>query len=294
MNLTIEDDKHNGTTHCGVDQNTRPILCNQNLKARAGTRMPNCDVQNQKPENEIELEKVGVEGLRKIVTVERPERTYQVIVSINSYITLPSNLRGVHMSRFVESVEEVPDIASSIEDLAEQISQGAFKKHGFHCQTEVLGELPFERTRPSGEKENSIAQMFAKYSTKTRKKTAGISVSGALACPCSKEMCNGLTHNQRGTLSVEIDISSDNIELLDVIDLCSQSFSSPTFSLLKRPEEKKVVERMHENARFVEDVTRKCVQLLKEKYPLRYCAVKCVSMESIHDHNVCSEWRGVL
>ena len=64
------------------------------------------------------------------------------------------------------------------------------------------------------------------------------------------------------------------------------------FRLLKRPEEKKVVEKMHENAKFVEDVTRQCVKLLKEKYPKRYCTVKCVSFESIHDHNVCSEWSG--
>ncbi|MCW4005285.1 MAG: GTP cyclohydrolase, FolE2/MptA family [Candidatus Bathyarchaeota archaeon] len=252
------------------------------------------DVQNQKPENEIELEKVGVEGLKKLVTVERPEKTYHVIVSINSYITLPSNLRGVHMSRFVESVEDIPSSTSAIEDLAQQIAVEAFKKHGFHCKTKIFGELPFDRIRPSGKKENSIAKMFATFSTKTKKKMAGISVNGALACPCSKEMCNGLTHNQRGNLSVEIDISNNNVELLDVIEICNQSFSAPTFSLLKRPEEKQVVEQMHENARFVEDVTRKCVQLLKEKYPTKYCAVKCVSMESIHDHNVCSEWRGIL
>ncbi len=66
------------------------------------------DVQNEKPENEIELEKVGVEGLKKYVVVKRPDKLYHVIVAINSYITLPSNLRGVHMSRFVESVEEIP------------------------------------------------------------------------------------------------------------------------------------------------------------------------------------------
>lgn len=251
------------------------------------------DVQNEKPENEIELEKVGVEGLRKLVRVKRPEGTINTIVTINSYITLPSHLRGVHMSRFIETVEEIPPEALSIENLAEQISKVAFKKHGFHCQTEVFGDLPFYRTRPSGKKENSIAQMFARYSTKTGKKTAGITINGALACPCSKEMCNGLTHNQRGALSVEIDITKST-DLLDVLKICSQSFSSPTYSLLKRPEEKKVVEQMHENAKFVEDVTRQCVQLLKEKYPNRYCIVKCVSLESIHDHNVCSEWRGLL
>jgi len=252
------------------------------------------DIQNEKPENEIELEKVGIEGLKKYVIIKRPNQVYHVIVTINSYITLPPHLRGAHMSRFVESVEEIPTESTSIEDLAQEISEKAFEKHGFHCFTEVFGELPFERVRPSGEKENSIAQMFARYSTQSKRKTVGVSVNGVLACPCSKELCNGLTHNQRGFLTVEIDVSKNKVELLDIIDICNQSFSSPTFSLLKRPEEKEVVEKIHQNPRFVEDVVRKCVQLLKGKYSGRYCKVKCVSFESIHDHNVCSEWKGVL
>ncbi|MGE5574850.1 MAG: GTP cyclohydrolase I FolE2 [Ignavibacteria bacterium] len=252
------------------------------------------DVQNEKPENEIELNKVGVEGLRKYVIVTGPTRTYHTIVTINSYIKLPSDQRGVHMSRFAESIDEIPEETRSIEDLAEKIAETSFAKHHFDCCTKVFCEFPFERIRPSGEKENGIAQLFAKYSTQTKRKIIGVSVNGALACPCSKEMCNGLTHNQRGNLNVEIDVSKSSIELAELTKVCSESFSSPTFSTLKRPEEKKLVEQMHQNARFVEDVVRKCVQSLRESYPNRYCAVKCSSFESIHDHNAYSEWRGTL
>lgn len=252
------------------------------------------DVQDGKPENEIELEKVGIEGLKKFILVRRPQKTYQIIATINSYITLPSNLRGAHMSRFIESVDEIPTETGSIEDLAEKIARNAFKKHGFQCYTEVWSELPFERVRPGGKIESAVAQMFAKYSTNGNKKTVGVSVNGVLACPCSKEICNGLTHNQRGILTVEIDISANSVELLDVIECCQKSFSSPIFSLLKRPEEKQIVDKIHENPMFVEDVVRKCVQLLKEAYPGKYCRVKCVSFESIHDHNACAEWSGML
>jgi len=252
------------------------------------------DVQNQRPENEIELEKVGVEGLRKYVIIKRPGRPYHAVVTINSYITLPSNLRGAHMSRFVESIAEIPAEASSIEDLAEKIAKKAYKKHGFHCYTEVFGEFPYKRIRPSGEEENAIAEMFSRYSTKNGRKIVGVSINGVLACPCSKELTGGLTHNQRGKIIVELDVSDDKVDLLNVIEICKKSFSSPTFSILKRPEEKEVVERIHENPRFVEDVVRRCVQLLKEEYPGRYCRVKCISYESIHEHNVCSEWRGFL
>ena len=252
------------------------------------------DVQNEKPENEIELNKVGVQGLRKYVIVNGTEKKYHTIVTINSYIKLPSNLRGVHMSRFAESIDEIPEETTSIEDLAQKISQTSLEKHHFDCCTKVFCEFPFDRTRPNGEKEKGIAQMTAKYSTATKRKSLGISVNGALACPCSREMCGGLTHNQRGNLSIEIDVSKGNIHPEEIIEVCSQSFSSPTFSILKRPEEKKLVEQMHQNARFVEDVVRKCVQFLREKYPMRYCVVKCASYESIHDHNAFSEWRGTL
>jgi GTP cyclohydrolase FolE2 len=252
------------------------------------------DVQNEKPENEIELNKVGVEGLRKYVNVQSPTQNYHTIVTINSYIKLPSNLRGVHMSRFAESIDEVPGETTSIVDLAEKISETSLAKHHFNCCTKVSCEFPFERTRPNGEKENGIAQMSAKYSTQTKRKSLGISVNGALACPCSKEMCGGLTHNQRGNLSVEIDASEGNTDVSDIVNVCRESFSSPTFSILKRPEEKKLVEQMHQNARFVEDVVRKCVKSLREKYSKRYCTVKCISFESIHDHNAYSEWRGTL
>jgi GTP cyclohydrolase FolE2 len=252
------------------------------------------DVQNEKPENEIELNKVGVQGLRKYVIVNGAQKKYHTIVTINSYIKLPSNLRGVHMSRFAESIDEIPEETTSIEDLAQKISQTSLEKHHFDCCTKVFCEFPFDRTRPNGEKEKGIAQMTAKYSTATKRKTLSISVKGALACPCSREMCGGLTHNQRGNLRVEIDVSKGKIDPEEIIEVCSQSFSSPTFSILKRPEEKKLVEQMHQNARFVEDVVRKGVQFLREKYLGRYCVVKCASYESIHDHNAYSEWRGIL
>ncbi|MCW4025363.1 MAG: GTP cyclohydrolase I FolE2 [Candidatus Bathyarchaeota archaeon] len=252
------------------------------------------DVQNEKPENEIELNKVGVQGLRKYVVVKSPTQNYHTIVTINSYIKLSSNLRGVHMSRFAESIEDIPKETTSIENLAKKISQSALERHHFDCCTKVFCEVPFERTRPNGEKETGIAKMFARYSTLSKIKLIGVSVNGARACPCSKEMCNGLTHNQRGNLRVELDVTKDGVEISDIIRICNESFSSQAFSILKRPEEKWLVEQMHENARFVEDVVRKCVKSLREKYSERNCVVKCSSYESIHDHNAYSEWRGML
>jgi GTP cyclohydrolase-4 len=198
------------------------------------------------------------------------------------------------MSRFIESINDIPAEANSIEELAEIISKNVLERHKLDCYTEVSSDLPFERVRPNGEKENAIARMFARFSTRNNKKSVGVSVTGVLACPCAKEISGGLTHNQRGILTIEIDTSENSIELLDIVEIGMQSFSAPTFSLLKRTEEREIVKKIHENPKFVEDVVRDCVQLLRKKYHGMYCRVKCVSFESIHDHNVCSEWNGVL
>ena len=45
-------------------------------KAKGGKELLTVDVQNQKPENAIELEKVGIEGLRKLVCLQRANVTY--------------------------------------------------------------------------------------------------------------------------------------------------------------------------------------------------------------------------
>ncbi len=252
------------------------------------------DTQNSRPTHEIELEKVGIEGLNKFVTLEWSAHKYNVLVTIDSYIKLPHDQKGAHMNRFVESINETSDKIASLEELAESISLNASKRHGFECETKVASELPFRKLKPNGHEENSIIKVFAKYSTKTKRSLVGFSLIGTLACPCSKEITNGLTHNQRGELSVEMDVTGNDVELHDIIDRCNDCFSSPTFSLLKRSEERSIVERMHQNPKFVEDVTRECISSLKRKYANKFCKIRCVSFESIHDHNVSAEWTGVL
>lgn len=145
------------------------------------------DIQNERPENEIELNKVGVEGLRKYVMIKRPQKSYQTIVTINSYVTLPSNFRGAHMSRLAESIDEIPEEAISIEDLAQKICENNFEKNHLNSCTKITGEFPFERIRPNGEKENGIAKIYGRYSTESKRKIVGVSLNGALACPCSKK-----------------------------------------------------------------------------------------------------------
>jgi len=66
------------------------------------------------------------------------------------------------------------------------------------------------------------------------------------ACPCAMEVvrkldtrernCSAPTHNQRniGTLMIEVPRGTEIVDADDLIEIVEKSFSSPTYSILKR------------------------------------------------------------
>ena len=62
--------------------------------------------------------------------------------------------------------------------------------------------------------------------------------------------------------------------------------SSELYPLLKREDEKYVTERAYDNPKFVEDVLRDVVLLLRNNDIIDSFEVECESLESIHNHSV--------
>ena len=79
----------------------------------------------------------------------------------------------------------------------------------------------------------------------------------------------------------------------ELIDIVEASMSAPTYGLLKRPDEGKLVEMAHRNPKFVEDVVREVLERLRARYPKMpdsaWVRVKSESEESIHKHNAFAE-----
>ena len=124
-------------------------------------------------------------------------------------------------------------------------------------------------------------------------------------CPCAREVIKKIgnykedvippTHNQRNitTLMIEVPFEDKSVDANDLIEIVEKSFSSPTFSILKRNEEGNIVFNAHKNPKFVEDVVRDILRLILKKYPRLpnevLVIVKSESEESIHKHNAFAE-----
>jgi GTP cyclohydrolase-4 len=242
---------------------------------------------------------------------------------IDVFVNLPATQKGSHLSRNVEIIAEIVDQSvrdpvESLETLCEIIAKKLLDRHDYANYSEVLLQADYflERSPPSGSKslENYklIARAIADREKKIQKKMIGVEVIGMIACPCAMETTREImetkhpgiseqlgelpvvTHNQRNVATLMIEVPSEySLEADDLIKIVENSFSSPTFEILKRQDEGQIVYNAHENPKFVEDVVRDILKQILEKFTdlpdQVVVTARSESQESIHKHNAFAE-----
>jgi GTP cyclohydrolase-4 len=266
---------------------------------------------------------VGITSVKKPVHVKRPERVVTLTTIMDVFVDLPATQKGSHMSRHVEVINEIVDESvrepvDALESLCEKIATTLLDRHEYANDSEVRIESDYflEKQLPSGVKSlesyRLLARAKADRSDSANKKMIGVQVIGMNACPCAMETIREyiasdkpkikeelsdmpmITHNQRNISTLMIEVPSNYfIEADDLVTIIEESMSSPTYEILKRADEGKVVYGAHTKPRFVEDVVREILTRVLEKYkdlPDEVeVTVRSESEESIHKHNAFAE-----
>jgi len=279
------------------------------------------DVQSERIEGGFKLTRVGVTGVKKPVNVERSGRKLTLTATFDLFVDLPSEQRGSHMSRNLEVVGEIVDESlerpvSAIEDLAAQITKKLLLKHDYaNCAEAVIkADYFMEKKTPGGRKTIEAYRIEGHAINRGGdvQRFIGVEVVGMSACPCAMETLRAMlkekhpefqdcmdkipiiTHNQRNIVTIRVQIPTGaSIEAEDLIEIAEMSLSSPTFEVLKRDDEGRVVYEAHVNPKFVEDVVRDALHNLLVRYPDMPAdtsvMVRSESEESIHKHNAFAE-----
>lgn len=281
------------------------------------------DVQDERLHNSFRLNKVGVTGVVKPVQVRRPNRALTLTTTLDVFVDLPPDQKGSHLSRNLEAINEVVDRSvrepvSSLEELTETIARSLLKRHDYATTSEVWATADYflERTSPSGrtslEPYRLVARANARRGERQVVRSIGVEVVGMTACPCAMETVRDdllkehpkmarwpdgvpiITHNQRNRTTVILEEpAGHDIEADELVDIVEDSMSAPTYGLLKRPDEGRLVEMAHRNPKFVEDVVREVLDRLMKRYPkmpdATWVRVKSEAEESIHKHNALAE-----
>ena len=273
-------------------------------------------------ERQFLLTRVGITGLKKPTMVERNGRRINLIPTFDVFVDLPAHQKGSHMSRNAEAINKIVDMSvrvpvKSLEELGKKIVEELLATHEYASFTRVdmVSDYFLEKSSPLGRKSLENYQIMASI-RKPRNgdliRILSVEVVGMTVCPCAmetiREMLSAmypqrrnmmlempvLTHNQRNISSIDLEIPSDvEVEADDLIEIIEMSQSSPTYEILKRSDEGKVVLNAHKNPKFVEDVVRDILYHLLMKYPNMpdeaKVKVNSISEESIHKHNAFAE-----
>ena len=107
------------------------------------------------------------------------------------------------------------------------------------------------------------------------------------------------THNQRarGTLFIGAPDAA-GVRAETMLEIVEDGMSSEIYELMKRPDERFVVDKAHRRPRFVEDSVREMVRGVVERFPElpddAFVHAHQTNFETIHTHDVEAERSGTL
>ncbi|MDR1516152.1 MAG: GTP cyclohydrolase MptA [Synergistaceae bacterium] len=290
------------------------------------------DIQKSAPKTRLSLSRVGVTGLKRILRLKDSSgRETLFFAEMNLYAFLDGSQSGVHMSRFIENIEDIAsEIARSpspdFETLTDMMAVSIAKTQGaVRAEARVRAQYPMTKRTPASAKTVENLYTFIGVSVSdgaSTRRASGVEVNGFTVCPCAKEMvaerakaalCDAgysetqageilsliplASHNQRGEGTLLIG-AQNRVRVEKLVDIVEDAMSSGIYGLMKRPDELNVVWNGHMKPRFVEDVVREMINGVALRIPDlgddTFIMARQENFESIHVHNASAERCGLL
>ena len=253
-------------------------------QAAAAAILP--DVQATPDLRHIAIQQVGVRDVRYPVQIRSAQGVQPSVGTFEMTVALPPEVKGTHMSRFIEMLEAHPEPldARQLGVLLQhmlvrlQASEGAITARFTYFARKAA---PVSGVESLMDYEVTLrAEQKAGATTLVQK----VQVPVTSLCPCSKKISNYGAHNQRSHVTVQVRMQGF-IWLEELVELVEREASSELFGLLKRPDEKFVTERAYTNPKFVEDLVRDVAKRLNEDDRILAYIVEAENFESIHNHS---------
>ncbi|WXG40190.1 MAG: GTP cyclohydrolase MptA [Candidatus Freyarchaeum deiterrae] len=210
------------------------------------------DVQNQEALLPIGLDKVGLIGIVKRVKITRNNEEIILLPSISAFIDLPRNMRGIHMSRSIETIEGIIEEISyrpvgSIESFCEKLVKMLLEKHDYASHASVIMESPLVLDVRSGETEVKRQKTYRVYAKGMGERKngeivtrtfLGVSGEGMTVCPCGQEITREYSKTMLRKRAKEFNINEETIDkILNLVPIASHSQRCRAKIIIETPKE---------------------------------------------------------
>jgi GTP cyclohydrolase I len=247
------------------------------------------DTQNIKDTRQIVIDKVGIKDISHPITyVDRDGNRTPTVGNFTMTVTLPEHVKGTHMSRFIQILNEGPceftsdNFKKIIDKVRERLESDT---------AHITLDFPFFRKKkaPSSGVESMMDYQVTLYGMIDNGESEvmmKVVVPVTSLCPCSKSISKYGAHNQRSHITIKAKATKgETLYIEDLIDLAERKASCELYAILKRDDEKVVTERAYDNPAFVEDLVRDIAVELNNDDKINYYRLESENFESIHNHS---------
>lgn len=251
------------------------------------------DVQSSPDSRGIAVDEVGISGLRyPIAVLDQTHAKQDTIAEISLAVALPKEVKGTHMSRLIEILDQHSG------ELTQRTLPALLNEVHQRLETDdarIVVTFPYflPRSAPvtgATALMDYACQFDGRLSSTGIQFTLQVAVPVTSVCPCSKAISDYGAHNQRGAITIAVvpkmrEGEFDLIWIEDLIAVAEAAASSPVYPLLKRADERHVTMAAYDKPVFVEDMVRGVAAALRNDPRIVAFTVEANNDESIHNHS---------
>jgi GTP cyclohydrolase I len=235
------------------------------------------------------------------LNIKKRDGKYQTLeVSVDGYVSLDANKKGINMSRIMRTFYRFQDDVFTLDTL-EKVLQAY--KQDLEAQEAFL-RLNFSfpmlknslRSQMKGYQYYDVSLEGHLDSYGRFNKYMHLNFVYSSACPCSFELAEharevrniaAIPHSQRSVAEVTVALR-DTFYVEDLVEICREALQTETQVMVKREDEQAFAELNGAYQKFVEDAARLLYKELDSYHSIRDFVVRCAHLESLHSHDAIS------
>ncbi len=253
------------------------------------------DVQATVDTRRLAIQNVGVKGLRyPLQLVSASGEVIHTVATLALSVGLPPQVKGTHMSRFVELLEAHRG-ALTQDGLGRMLEEMLLRLDAHSGRIEMSFPYFIRKAAPVSGVESlldyDVTLIIDQPQGQNAELTLRVTAPVTSLCPCSKKISDYGAHNQRSHITLEAKLRRP-MSIEELVRLAEEEASCEVYGLLKRPDEKWVTERAYDNPKFVEDLVRDIALRLMNEARIANWKVASENFESIHNHSAYAELFG--
>lgn len=253
------------------------------------------NIHNAIDNRNITIDNVGIVKYKLPITF-KSKKDYSAIAEIQSGVSLSSDIKGAHLSRIIEVLDEkVANRIITIDNFIEVLKELSYRLELNNANIEMNFSVVVPVVTPISKRITYLSSdvtLFGAIKGSSIKKSVSLTATGAMLCPNSKAISNTGAHSQKCNLKATLYGEINNLIIEDILKIIFGQFSAEVYGIVKSVDEKVLTEKAYQNPKFSEDLIRDTLIKLREYYIEGMIVVEIENLESIHQHNVYA--KGIL